>query len=51
MELAAREVFDKRSTGAPEIRDRALLLVIPTVLPPHHVFQLKELENSARGDG
>jgi hypothetical protein len=43
---------DKRSAGAPEIRERALLLVILTVLlPPRNIFQLKGLEIAARGDG
>jgi hypothetical protein len=51
MELAARDLRERRSAGAPEIRESALLLVILTVLPPQYVFQLKELEISARGYG
>src|ERR1017187_357626 len=52
MELAARDLRDKSSAGAPEISERVLLLVILTVLlPPRRIFQLKELEISVRGDG
>jgi hypothetical protein len=52
MELAARDMRDKKSAGAPEIRERALLLVILTVLlPPRRIFQLKRLEISVRGEG
>jgi len=37
-EPAARDLLDKRSAGAPEIRERALLLVILTaLLPPRHL--------------
>jgi hypothetical protein len=38
MELAARELRDKTSADAPEIRERALLLVMLTVLPPQQVL-------------
>jgi len=52
MELAARDLRDKRSAGTPEIRERAFLLVILTVcLPPWRIYPLKESEISDRGDG
>src|SRR5665213_373467 len=50
-EIAAWDLRDNRSAGAPEIKERALLLVILTfLLPPRHFFRLKQLEVSARGD-
>jgi hypothetical protein len=47
IELAARDLRERKSAGAPEIRESALLLVILTVLPPKHDFQLKEVDVSA----